>query len=164
MERCRSGDHRCRGQRFCRDANDHRVRKITPDETISTVAGDGFPGFRGDRGPASAARLSTPHGVAVDSASDLFIADLGNNRVRKVSPDGNDHHGSRHRDSARAAQRGARRRGHTLYFRIRRPSRAAPALGWRPRECCGQWHPGFCGRWRRNPHGTTGLSRQYRLR
>lgn len=76
------------GNIFIADANDHRVRKITPDGKISTVAGDGFPGFRGDGGPASAARLNTPYGIAVDRAGNLYIADLGNNRVRKVGPDG----------------------------------------------------------------------------
>jgi len=48
------------GNLFVADANDHRVRKIAPDGTISTVAGDGTPGFRGDGGPASVARLNTP--------------------------------------------------------------------------------------------------------
>src|SRR5690242_1075645 len=76
------------GNVFIADANDHRVRKIAPDGTISTIAGDGFPGSRGDGGPALAARLNTPYGVAVDVAGNLFIADLGNNRVRRVSPDG----------------------------------------------------------------------------
>src|SRR5579864_355245 len=76
------------GDIFIADANDHRVRKIAPGGTISTVAGDGSPGFRGDGGPASAARLNTPYGVAADRAGNLYIADLGNNRVRKVGPDG----------------------------------------------------------------------------
>jgi uncharacterized protein (TIGR03437 family) len=76
------------GNIFVADANDHRVRRIATDGTISTVAGDGFPGFRGDGGPASAARLNTPYGITVDRAGNLYIADLGNNRVRKVSPDG----------------------------------------------------------------------------
>jgi uncharacterized protein (TIGR03437 family) len=76
------------GNIFLADANDHRVRKITPDGMITTVAGDGSPGFRGDGGPASASRLNTPYGVAVDSAGNLYIADLGNNRVRNVAPDG----------------------------------------------------------------------------
>ncbi len=76
------------GNVFIVDANDHRVRKIAPDGAISTIAGDGFPGSRGDGGPASAARLNTPYGVAADGAGNLFIADLGNNRVRKVSPGG----------------------------------------------------------------------------
>ena len=76
------------GNIFLADANDHRIRKITPDGIISTVAGDGSPGFRGDGGPASASRLNTPYGTAVDPAGNLYIADLGNNRVRKVTPDG----------------------------------------------------------------------------
>src|SRR5713226_2097221 len=76
------------GNVFISDANDHRVRKIAVDGTISTIAAVGFPGFSGDAGPASAARLNTPYGVAVDGAGNLFIADLGNNRVRQVSPDG----------------------------------------------------------------------------
>jgi uncharacterized protein (TIGR03437 family) len=76
------------GNIFLADANDHRIRKITPDGMISTVAGDGSPGFRGDGGPASASRLNTPYGIVVDSAGNLYIADLGNNRVRKVALDG----------------------------------------------------------------------------
>ena len=77
------------GNIFIADAYDHRVRKITPDGNISTVAGDGSPGFRGDGGPASASRLNNPYGLAVDGAGNLYIADLGNNRVRKIGPDGN---------------------------------------------------------------------------
>lgn len=76
------------GNVFIADANDHRIRKIATDGTISTIAGDGFPGFTGDGGPGSAARLNTPYGIAVDSAGNLYIADLGNNRVRKVAVDG----------------------------------------------------------------------------
>lgn len=76
------------GNIFLADANDHRIRKITPDGLISTVAGDGSAGFRGDGGPASASRLNTPYGIAVDGSNNLYIADLGNNRVRKVAPDG----------------------------------------------------------------------------
>jgi uncharacterized protein (TIGR03437 family) len=76
------------GNVFVSDANDHRVRGIAPDGTISTVAGDGSRGFRGDGGPASAARLNTPYGIAVDRAGNLYIADLGNHRVRKMGPDG----------------------------------------------------------------------------
>jgi uncharacterized protein (TIGR03437 family) len=76
------------GNIFLADANDHRVRKITPDGLITTIAGDGWPGFGGDGGPASASRLNTPYGIAVDTAGNLYIADLGNNRVRKVAADG----------------------------------------------------------------------------
>jgi uncharacterized protein (TIGR03437 family) len=76
------------GNVYIADSNDHRVRKVAIDGTISTIAGDGFPGFLGDGGPAAAARLNTPYGIAVDTAGNLYIADLGNNRVRLVSPAG----------------------------------------------------------------------------
>ena len=76
------------GNVFIADTYDHRVRKVTPDGKISTVAGDGSPGFQGDGGPASAARLNNPYGIAIDRAGNLYIADLGNNRVRKVGVDG----------------------------------------------------------------------------
>jgi len=76
------------GNIYIADANDHRIRKVANDGTISTLAGDGFPGFSGDGGPASAARLNTPYGIAVDRAGNLYIADLGNNRVRKIGFDG----------------------------------------------------------------------------
>src|SRR5579871_1292246 len=76
------------GNVFIADANDHRIRKISTDGTISTLAGDGFPGFRGDGGPASAARLNTPYGIAVDAAGNIYIADLGNNRIRKIDTAG----------------------------------------------------------------------------
>jgi uncharacterized protein (TIGR03437 family) len=76
------------GNVFIADSNDHRVRKVGTDGTISTIAGDGFPGFVGDGGPATAARLNTPYGIAVDTAGNLYIADLGNNRIRMVNPAG----------------------------------------------------------------------------
>ncbi|MGI8991286.1 MAG: IPT/TIG domain-containing protein [Bryobacteraceae bacterium] len=76
------------GNVYVSDANDHRVRKITPGGTISTVAGTGVPGFDGDNGPAVQARLNLPYGVAVDGAGNLYIADLGNNRVRRVDSAG----------------------------------------------------------------------------
>ncbi|MDQ2900867.1 MAG: hypothetical protein M3Y07_13870, partial [Acidobacteriota bacterium] len=76
------------GNVYVSDANDHRIRKITASGTISTVAGTGVPGFEGDGGPASHARLNLPYGVAVDVAGNLYIADLGNNRVRRVDPAG----------------------------------------------------------------------------
>jgi hypothetical protein len=65
-----------------------RVRKVSPDGIITTVAGIGPKGFSGDGGPATAAQLKYPFGLAVDSAGNLFIADLGNYRVRKVDPQG----------------------------------------------------------------------------
>jgi hypothetical protein len=69
-------------------ADGNRVRKVSPDGTITTVAGTGTAGFSGDGGRATEATLTRPFHVAVDSTGNLFIADWGNNRVRKVSPDG----------------------------------------------------------------------------
>lgn len=66
----------------------NRVRKITPDGVISTVAGTGEYGYSGDNGPAVTARLASPTGLAVNDAGDLFIADGGNSVVRKVTPGG----------------------------------------------------------------------------
>ena len=76
------------GNIFIADTDAHRIRKITPDGIISTVAGNGTPGAQGDGGRAVAAQLNTPYGVAADRAGNLYIADLGNNRVRMVTPDG----------------------------------------------------------------------------
>ncbi|OGP11992.1 MAG: hypothetical protein A3G39_07000 [Deltaproteobacteria bacterium RIFCSPLOWO2_12_FULL_43_16] len=69
-------------------AGDNRVRKISINGIITTVAGNGTYGFSGDGGPATSARLYYPSDVAVDSQGNLFIADYGNNRIRKVSLDG----------------------------------------------------------------------------
>jgi len=77
------------GNLYISDAADHRVRKVTPAGVISTVAGNGFAGFSGDGGPASAAQLNSPYGLAVDGIGQLYIADLGNARVRRVDLNGN---------------------------------------------------------------------------
>jgi len=66
----------------------NRVRKVTVDGTISTVAGNGTYGFSGDGGPATSAQLAGPSGVTTDSAGNLYIADYGNHRIRKVTPTG----------------------------------------------------------------------------
>jgi RHS repeat-associated protein len=68
----------------------HRVRRILPDaqNTIVRVAGTGAIGFSGDGGPAIAAQLSLPTDVAIDGMGNLYIADSGNARVRRVAPDG----------------------------------------------------------------------------
>jgi trimeric autotransporter adhesin len=66
------------------DVGGSAIRKVTADGMIRTIAGNGSNGFSGDNGPATAAQLSFPHGVAVDAAGNLFIADSNNNRIRKV--------------------------------------------------------------------------------
>ena len=84
------------GTLFFADYSNHRIRKVTPDGIITTVAGDGSccgPGggggnFKGDGGPATAAGLELPWGVTVDGQGSLLIADTGNSRIRKVTPDG----------------------------------------------------------------------------
>lgn len=63
-----------------------RVRKVTPQGIISTVAGSGPKGFSGDAGPAVSAQLNTPHGLTVDSSNTLYIADSQNNRIRIITP------------------------------------------------------------------------------
>jgi sugar lactone lactonase YvrE len=76
------------GDVFVADSGNDRVRRIAPDGTIATVAGAGVRGFSGDGGAATAARLSRPGGLAVDAGGNIYIADTGNNRVRKVDVGG----------------------------------------------------------------------------
>src|SRR5271157_3422482 len=77
------------GNLYIADAANHRVRKVTPAGVISTVAGNGHQGFSGDNGPASAAQLNQPYGLALDVAGNLYIADYGNQRVRLIGTNGN---------------------------------------------------------------------------
>ncbi len=76
------------GNLYIADRNNHRIRKVDAAGVISTVAGDGTYGFGGDGGPAVAAQLDTPYGVAVDGAGNLYIADRLNHRIRKVDSAG----------------------------------------------------------------------------
>ena len=73
------------GDLFIADENNNAVREVVKATgDIITVAGNGTAGYSGDGGPATAAELNNPTGVAFDSAGDLFIADGGNNVVREV--------------------------------------------------------------------------------
>ena len=76
------------GDLFIADTFSHRIRKVTAGGVISTVAGNGVAGGAGDAGPATAAGLNAPLGVAVDDGGDIFISDTGNHRIRQVTPDG----------------------------------------------------------------------------
>jgi len=76
------------GNLYVADTANHRVRKISPDGTITTVAGNGNGGAQGDGGPALQASLYYPKGLAVDSSGNLYISDWLNSRVRVVTPDG----------------------------------------------------------------------------
>jgi trimeric autotransporter adhesin len=75
------------GNLYIADTSNNRVRMVS-NGLITTVAGGGTAGGIGDNGPATSAQLSSPEGVAVDSAGNLYIADTGNSRVRKVSNGG----------------------------------------------------------------------------
>jgi uncharacterized protein (TIGR03437 family) len=82
------------GNLFIADSGNQRIRKVTPDGIITTVAGNGKRGFSGDDGPATSAALDIYDScggfgdVAMDTAGDLFIADTYNGRVREVSSAG----------------------------------------------------------------------------
>lgn len=65
-------------------ADNSRVRRVDPSGIISTVAGTGVQGFSGDGGPATLAMLNQPEGITVDRTGNVYIADAGNNRIRKV--------------------------------------------------------------------------------
>ncbi|MBI5510964.1 MAG: hypothetical protein HY903_19560 [Deltaproteobacteria bacterium] len=73
------------GNLFIADTWNHRIRRVDAgNDIVTTVAGDGAPGFRGDGGPAGSAHLRGPAGVAVDGLGNVYVADERNNRVRKV--------------------------------------------------------------------------------
>ena len=76
------------GNLYIADQINERIRKVTSDGQITTVAGNGTPGFSGDGGQAVSAQLHGPTDVAFDSSGNLYIADSGNSRVRKVTPGG----------------------------------------------------------------------------
>lgn len=76
------------GSLYVADTGNQRIRRIAPDGTISTVAGNGSAGATGDGGPATSARLNGPQGLALALDGTLYIADTNNHRIRVVSPDG----------------------------------------------------------------------------
>jgi sugar lactone lactonase YvrE len=76
------------GNLYIGDTFNHRVRKVSSGGTIATVAGTGANGYSGDSGPAGSAQLGANSGLAVDSAGNLYIADIWNLRIRQVSPAG----------------------------------------------------------------------------
>jgi sugar lactone lactonase YvrE len=74
------------GNPIIADTENHRIRRLNNDTGIVvTLAGDGTPGFGGDGGPAAAARLNQPSAVAVDAEGNIWIADSGNHRARRIS-------------------------------------------------------------------------------
>jgi len=71
---------------YVADGNNNRIRVITPAGVVSTLAGNGDSGS--NNGPASQATFKTPDGVAHDAAGNVYVADLGNNLIRKIDPTG----------------------------------------------------------------------------
>ena len=76
------------GNLYIADEYNNRARKVTPAGNITTVAGTGIGGYNGDNIAASSAELYWPASVAVDAAGNLYIGDINNERVRKVTLDG----------------------------------------------------------------------------
>jgi len=72
------------GNLYIVDKGNQRIREVS-NGTIRTIAGTGTSGFSGDNGLATAAQVKSPAGIAVDSAGNIYIADTGNQRVRKIS-------------------------------------------------------------------------------
>src|SRR6202789_2568538 len=73
------------GNLYIAETANHDVRKVDPTGNLTTIAGTGTQGFSGDNGPASAAELDSPQGLALDTANNLYIADTHNHRIRKLS-------------------------------------------------------------------------------
>ncbi len=76
------------GNVFFNDVVKHTIRKISASGIVSTIAGCGLSGYMGDGGPATAARLSDPAGMALDGAGNLYVAEYTNNCLRRVSASG----------------------------------------------------------------------------
>lgn len=76
------------GNLYVADAANHRVRKVSRTSVITTLAGTGVAGFSGDGGPSAAAQLNAPYGLASDGQGNIYIADLGNARIRRIGTDG----------------------------------------------------------------------------
>ena len=73
------------GNLFISEYSGYRIRKIeAATGVITTVAGNGSSGFSGDGGPATAAQFSNPYGISVDGSDNLYVADIYNQRIRKV--------------------------------------------------------------------------------
>ncbi|MBI4874531.1 MAG: hypothetical protein HY822_07855 [Acidobacteria bacterium] len=76
------------GTVYFTDTGNHRVRRVLANGRVETIAGTGFPGYSGDGGAATAARLSSPGGIAVDAEGNVFVADSGNHRIRHITSGG----------------------------------------------------------------------------
>lgn len=74
------------GNIYVADSSNHRIRKITPAGVVTTFAGSGTAGTT--NGSPTSARFNTPRSVAADASGNVYVADTGNHRLRKISPEG----------------------------------------------------------------------------
>lgn len=76
------------GNVYISDYDNQRIRKVNVSGIISTIVGNGTAGYSGDGGTASSAEINNPYGLAIDGSGNLYIADGGNGRIRKVNTSG----------------------------------------------------------------------------
>jgi len=74
------------GNLYIADTGNNRVLKIGREGIVNVIAGTGQAGYSGDNGPAIAAQLNAPQAIAIDAEGNLYVADTGNNRIRKLTP------------------------------------------------------------------------------
>lgn len=76
------------GNLYIADVLNNRIRKVSTSGIISTFAGTGVGGYAGDGGPAISAQLYAPHGLAFDASGNLYVSEMANFRIRKITTSG----------------------------------------------------------------------------